>query len=353
VNASVRLVAVGRRIDGKGDFDTLERYVGRLQSEIGITPRALTIDPLSADWHSDLAKDHFRSGCAPIEAVCTAKQLILSGEEGAVLIRGKDLLRTGYTSSERREAMAIFDSEVPLMESYDQLASVFARQQGVSGASFIALRDALFENYWRTFSSCSLGAKRPAASWFNAVTPLFRGVDCANPVVDFEGAVLLVSQSVCRDMQLVDDVGVAVVAAESVTLEQDGPEAIEAIASYQHLKAVSNRLISEGLAPLSDLFERGQLKLDLYTCFPVVPLACLLATGIVDSADKLEAFLKHHPITQTGGMNLARAAWNNPALNGLISMFESLQQEPSATRSFGLVHGNGGLGYKQGLVLLG
>ncbi len=353
MGASVRLVAVGRRIDGEGDFESLDRYVQRLQSEIGITPRTLTIDPLSADWHSDLAKDHFRSGCAPIEAVCRARALILSGDEGAVLIRGKDLLRTGYTSSERREAMAIFDAEVPLMESYDQLASVFARKQGLSETHFIALRDALFENYWRTFSTSDIDARRPAASWFNSVTPLFRGVDCANPVVDFEGAVLLVSQSVCRDMQLDEDVGVGVLAAESVTLDQDGPQAIESISNYQHLKTVSNNLMLDGQRSLSDLFERDQLKLDLYTCFPVVPLACLLSTGIVDSPNKLEAFLKRHPITQTGGMNLARAAWNNPALNGLISMFESLQQESDTTQSFGLVHGNGGLGYKQGLVLLG
>lgn len=353
MNESVKVVAVGRRIDGMGSFDGLDHCLNRLQAEMGIVPRTLTIDPLSADWHSDLACDHFRSGCAPIEAVCAARKLILSGEEGAVLIRGEDFLRTGYTSSQRREAMAIFDAEVPLMESYDHLAKVFARKQGLSDSAFAALRDALFENYWRTYSGGDSTVRRPAEAWFQSVTPLFRGVDCANPVVDFEGAILLVSQSVHGDLQLEEDTSVAVLAAESITLAQDGPQAIETISTYKHLKAIADDLVPEGLAPLSELFEQGQLKLDLYTCFPVVPLACLLATKIVESPDRLMTFLESHPVTQTGGMNLARAAWNNPALNGFIGMFESLLKDPVGSRSYGLVHGNGGLGYKQGLVLLG
>ena len=48
-------------------------------------------------------------------------------------------------------------------------------------------------------------------------------------------------------------------------------------------------------------------------------------------------------------MNLARAPWNNPALNGLITMYHQLMDSP---QQFGLVHGNGGIGYRQGIAIL-
>jgi hypothetical protein len=48
-------------------------------------------------------------------------------------------------------------------------------------------------------------------------------------------------------------------------------------------------------------------------------------------------------------MNLARGAWNNPALNGLITMYQRMSE---GDESIGLVHGNGGLGYRQGVAIL-
>ncbi|CAN5456015.1 hypothetical protein BH10PLA1_BH10PLA1_04670 [soil metagenome] len=62
------------------------------------------------------------------------------------------------------------------------------------------------------------------------------------------------------------------------------------------------------------------------------------------------ALLAEHPVTIGGGMNIARAAWNNPALNGLIAMYETLDADSTATA--GAVHGNGGLGYRQGVAIL-
>ena len=54
-------------------------------------------------------------------------------------------------------------------------------------------------------------------------------------------------------------------------------------------------------------------------------------------------------ITVTSGMNLGCAAWNNPALTALIVMVRGLTEGPIA---LGAVHGNGGLGYRQGVALL-
>ena len=65
--------------------------------------------------------------------------------------------------------------------------------------------------------------------------------------------------------------------------------------------------------------------------------------------EEISEFLNEHTITVTGGMNLARAPWNNPALNGLITMYHRLC---SGTETYGMVHGNGGLGYRQGVALV-
>lgn len=78
-------------------------------------------------------------------------------------------------------------------------------------------------------------------------------------------------------------------------------------------------------------------------------MAFLIISGLVDVLDELPEFLAQHSITITGGMNLARGAWNNPALNGLIMMYQRMCK---GDESVGLVHGNGGLGYRQGVAIL-
>ena len=87
----------------------------------------------------------------------------------------------------------------------------------------------------------------------------------------------------------------------------------------------------------------------MYTCYPVVPLGFLQATGLAVDFDQLVQVLRTREVTVTGGMNIARAPWNNPALRGLIAMVRALEQRP---QTVGLVHGNGGLGYAQGIALL-
>lgn len=65
--------------------------------------------------------------------------------------------------------------------------------------------------------------------------------------------------------------------------------------------------------------------------------------------EQMPEFLLKHSITITGGMNLARAPWNNPALNGLITMVQRMQMNGE---NIGLIHANGGLGYRQGVAIL-
>tara|TARA_B100000809_G_C15051718_1_gene499142 strand:+ start:796 stop:939 length:144 start_codon:yes stop_codon:yes gene_type:complete len=47
-------------------------------------------------------------------------------------------------------------------------------------------------------------------------------------------------------------------------------------------------------------------------------MAFLLVSGLVDALEDIPNFLAQHLITITGGMNLAKAGWNNPAFNALV-----------------------------------
>ena len=78
-------------------------------------------------------------------------------------------------------------------------------------------------------------------------------------------------------------------------------------------------------------------------------MAFLLVSGLVDILDDIPDFLSKYSITITGGMNLARGAWNNPALNALVLMHQRLCDGPE---KLGLIHGNGGLGYRQGIAIV-
>jgi hypothetical protein len=96
-------------------------------------------------------------------------------------------------------------------------------------------------------------------------------------------------------------------------------------------------------------FQARRLLLDVYTCYPPIPLAFLLTCGFASSPAELLRLLADYEITLTGGLNLAGAPWNNPVLHGLITAYRQLPQTPA--RRF-LIHGNGGIGESQGLILL-
>ncbi|MBU3069944.1 hypothetical protein KOI40_08925 [Aestuariicella sp. G3-2] len=348
--SQVLSIAVGKSVNEEGDWVQFDHLASKLSAKLGIQPLRLTIDPLSVDWYSALEAGHFRSGCAPIEALAEACRLIRSGEECAVVIHGRDFLKSEYTSTERRQAMAVYGDNMPLTEAYNLLAHEFMALNGISQEFFCELRDALFDNYCRTYTRNVASASLPGDRWLQPVTELFRGVDCANPVVDFEGAMLLTSASVARDLGLEAGACLEISGVGLGMLPEDGPQVAHTIASYDHLRNAFRTLDQQLDESLNSRFLRDDLLLDLYTCYPVVPLAALLTGGFVTSPDQLLSFIQRNPLTQTGGMNLARGAWNNPALNGLITMQNRLLKQNIA--SSGLVHGNGGLGYRQGVVLL-
>ena len=80
-----------------------------------------------------------------------------------------------------------------------------------------------------------------------------------------------------------------------------------------------------------------------------VELSVVNYTHTATSSVRTVGWLQQHSLTLKGGMNLNRAPWNLPALRALIEMTQALQ---TSEQTLGGVHGNGGLGYKQGFAIL-
>lgn len=349
------LVAAAKRVDGEGSLESVQRYEDRLAT-LKIPLQELFIERLDSDWHAPEKPNHFRSGCGPIEALGHAHQLIADGTP-AVVIRGEELIKSGYERDQRLKLMAVYGDDYPLTQGYDDVAQQFIQYQQIDADQFRAIASALFENYQRSYLS-TLGEQNdvvdasqatPAARWFELITPLFRGVDCANPLIDFTGSLLICNTETANALDIPVPQRVAVRGVGLARLPEDGPSEVNTIARYTHIKHAYQQSCEQADIDFSDRFMRGEALLDTYTCYPVVPMAFLLNSGLVSSVEQIPSFLKEYPITVTGGMNLARAPWNNPALNGLICMY---QQLTSSDISLGAVHGNGGLGYRQGLAIL-
>lgn len=312
----------------------------------------LSIDPLSTPWESPLEENHFRSGCGPIEALNRAKELIIQGCD-AVIISGKDDLRSGYERDERLKLMAVYGEDYPLTHAYNELAERFIHRHGADATQFHQLAHHLFENYkcsYRNVVSDQLAADQlPDERWYNHITPLFRGVDCANPIIDFHGRIIVTSQTLATELEIPSQQQIEVAGVGLGFLPGDGKQHVEDIVSYEHLESAYQAACQQAQINFSDQFRSGDALLETYTCYPVVPIAFLMASGLVDLLEEIPTFLEQHRITITGGMNLAKGPWNNPALNSLIEMYHQLTDSEYQT---GAVHGNGGLGYKQGVAIL-
>lgn len=335
------IIAAARSVNHQGDLQPLRDLIQQAEAD-GLRSTTLTIDDLNTPWQSPVEEGHFRSGCGPIEALSVANRLIQDGDADLVVISGRDFIKSDYSQEERHEKMVIYP-EYSIPEAYTLLARHFCDHEGLTTDSFISLRDAIFENLKKTAVTHEL--KLPGENWYEPLTDLFRGVDCANPVIDFEGLVVVTHSDTDLTplMEPVAIKGVGVGIAEN-----DGPEFARELARYHALeKAVHYAEVQSGLN-IAEIINGNDTLLEAYTCYPVAPLALLMKAGALQTEKEILRWLENKALTCTGGMNLARAPWNNPALNGLISVCEQLQHHKTQA----LVHGNGGLGYKQGIALL-
>ncbi len=341
------LISAAKIIDGVGSLQDCIDLECRIHAR-GYDISVLTIEPLSADWHSELQPNSFRSGCGPIEALAQAQQLIEHGSH-AVVITAEDYIKTGFSRAERLEKMSIYGIGYPLTEAYTELSQAFMQLHQIDDDQFKALASALFDNHQASYAAIEGQSPQIEPKWFEFITPLFRGVDCANPLVDFSGRLLLCSdelrQQLCLDKSdVLELAGVGLGQAAG-----DGKAHLSEISRYQHLTQAYQECCRRAEVDFCREFKAHRALLEVYTCYPVVPLAFLLSSGLVDSLDEVPHFLQQYPVTVTGGMNLARAAWNTPTLNALVECFQGLLD---SDKDMAMVHGNGGLGYRQGVALL-
>lgn len=341
-SSSIYILAASGRQDGVGSLEPLQQMQAQVQ-EAGLKLERLTIQPMSAGWDAPIPRHHFRSGCGPLEALAYAQTQLKEGVFEAVLIEGSDAIKTGYNSKQRQKLMQIYGPDYSLPQAYTDLARQVCRAEGLSLDKFRQLRDLLLANYQLSAPEVSVASK-----WWEDLTELFRGVDCANPYTDFTGGVLLTRADLIGSFDLsrpaIEVAGVGIGYAQG-----DGANYLEELASYWHLeKAIYYANLEAGLN-FAQAQRQGQALLEAYTCYPVVPLALLIHGKFVDSWQEIPAWLQEHRLTLNGGMNLQRAPWNLAALRALVEMTQALYTSP---QTLGGVHANGGLGYKQGFAIL-
>lgn len=345
------IISAAKTVDNVGCLQHCLDLEVRIQ-QLGYDIHHLVIDPLSTDWHSPEQPGHFRSGCAPIEALAEAKNLITQGQ-AAVLIHGKDNVKSDYHRDERLQLMSIYGDDYPLAEAYNDLAQRFLVNHDLNEDSFKSLAAHLFENHQLSYRNALnddfCPTLLPEPKWHRSITTLFRGVDCANPLVDFSGRLLICNEELAGELEIPKAETIEIQGVGLNRLEGDGKDYLHEIADYNHLRSAYEDCCRESGIDFAQQFRSGNALLEAYTCYPVVPMAFLLVSGLVDILEDIPEFLQQHSITVTGGMNLARAAWNNPALNALITMHHQLL---SGDEQIGMIHGNGGLGYRQGVALL-
>lgn len=299
----------------------------------------------------------YKTGAGPIQAITDAGELIKHDLYDAVFIFGHEPLLSdtlNYGKAAIKKAMEIFE-DFTLIQCYDLLARGLCRETDISNDQFREIAGTLFNNYSRTFQNRSgIGLGFPRGKVLRDFgTDLFCLTDCANPNIDFAGGIIIANARTAEQLSTPEHRRVKVLGS-GYSIVRGDPTAIDRIIGsgtglFPHLKEAFMRVQAESQIDIIREFQNKNLLLDAYTCYPPIPVALLLVTGLVGNINEVYDFLKHHEITVTGGMNLARAPWNNPALNGLIEVTQLLIQGRS---QYGMVHGNGGIGEAQGITVL-
>jgi hypothetical protein len=345
-----QIIAADTIIDGVGDHSRTNALIAKANKRhLKIT--TLEIAPLSVPWDAKLSANHFKSGASAMAAVKKARELLSKNKSDLVIIKGSDFLRTGYSKEDREKSMKLYKKRYSPLDGYNKLVTPFIRQHGINESDFLHISKALFNNYSKTWLKLHPKNKLPNERWFEHITKFFRGVDCANPNIDYSGQLVITNTDIADFLKVPNKERVNILGNAFTKLSVDGFESIPVIAPYLHLKRTINEAMKETNIDFKTEMLNGRALLEAYTCYPVVPMALLLKLGLVKDLKDIPEFLEQHEVTITGGLNLAKAPWNLTSLNGLIAMRDKILS--SKKIKVGLVHGNGSLGNQQGITILG
>ena len=343
------IIAAGKITDGKGSFSESQKVI-TLAGKKNLRVVTLEIVTLTKRWEDKLSPLEFKSGASAMGAIEKARLILKNKKADLVIIKGSDYLKTGYEKGARENFMKLFNKKFTPLDGYNDLVPLFLKYHKLSEGEYFKIRDALFENYLRTWKKIDPEAQLPDERWFRPLTKYFRGVDCANPNLDYSGEIVIASGKTADILNVPQKNRVQIIGNTFSKLSVDGMESLPKIAPYLHLKKTINKTLKEAKIDFKKEFLRGRALLDAYTCYPVVPMGLILRLGLVNKLTEIPELLKTHEVTVTGGLNLGKAPWNLTTLNALIVMREKLMSSKKA--KIGLVHGNGSLGNQQGVTIL-
>lgn len=341
---------VGKIVDGQGSLSGFRDLVSRLEAS-NLKTHHLTSAVLRMGWHGKTVPENcVVSACSPMAAAEIAQDMFTRGEADAVVLNASDHIRSDYTKEERARLMVAFAGGETHLDGYVHVAEHFAKHNDLTIPQFRDIAAALFANYQLTSRRDYPDRPEPDARWFDLINPYFRGVDCANPYVDFDGGLVFLTEEAADACNVAMRDRVKVMGNRMTELGEDTLAWAPEIAKYDHLADVYRLVCEEAAVDFTDLFIQKQALLEVYTCYPVVPMGFLTASGIAANEQEIPELLQSHEVTLTGGLNLGRAAWNNTTLNNIITMVERLTSGDRP--KIGGVHGNGSIGYQQGFMIL-
>ncbi|HAT8178158.1 TPA: hypothetical protein JA361_01500 [Legionella pneumophila] len=343
------IIAADRTIDSFGSHQDTDNILN-LAREKKLIVATLEILSLAKGWQDKMKPHEFKSGASAMAAIEKARKILSAKKADVVLIKGQDFLKTGYGPGEREKFMKLNNENYTPLQGYNELVPLFLQKYKFDEKKYFEIRDALFENYTLTWKKINSTNNMPNEKWYQPLTKYFRGVDCANPNVDYSGQILLSTEKVADVLNIPQKERVEILGNSYVKIKLDGFASLPKIASYLHLKRAINKAITQAKFNFKDKFISGEALLDAYTCYPIVPMALLYQLGLVNSLSEIPDLLKSHEVTVTGGLNLGKAPWSLTSLNALIVMRERLISSKKV--KYGLVHGNGALGNQQGITIL-
>ncbi len=184
------LIAADSVTDGSGSHFQTNSLLSKARKK-GLRIKELEIVNLAKRWEDKLSPSQFKSGAAVMAALNKARKLVTDDKADLVLIKGQDFLKTGYERGEREKFMKLYRKKFTPLDGYNKLVPLFLKQHNISEKDYFIIRDALFDNYKRTFLKTHPESALPHEKWFEPLTKYFRGVDCANPNIDYSGQLVL------------------------------------------------------------------------------------------------------------------------------------------------------------------
>ncbi len=200
MNLSSNLIlAANSIIDGKGTISSTNNVRERLL-ETKAKVQEFKISSIKDGWGTPLPKNTVRGACSSISVMIESQRLFEKREVDAVIISGKDHIRSDFRNNkeERDQLMKVYEGKYSFLEAYNQLAHEFLRYWKIQPEEFRSLAAALFENHFGVLKNSNPTVEPPDKKWFEPVTDLFRGVDCANPNVDFEGCLIFGTTEIAK-----------------------------------------------------------------------------------------------------------------------------------------------------------